>query len=142
MDNRNSEFDTVLNYTALIVVIILQESSPWEIWYTVVPILTYVSLIFIVSYFRKRFPTYKNKKMFNKGFGWMLVGVFCFVMGLDEFKDYLRFFHGCWHFVVGISSFHVWQSKTRIGDEFTLRNLTTKKPSPNTFDVKFGSEWE
>jgi len=126
MDNRNPELDIILNYTALIINLILQESDPWNLLTTVVPILSYFLLIHIMAWKRNRSPVY-NKKMHRYGFIGLVPGVICFYYGLDEFKDYLRFFHGCWHFFIGVSSFFIWQVKAPVGEETTLSTLLTKK---------------
>lgn len=137
MDNRNSELDTILNFVGLLITLFCQESDPWNIWYTVIPILAFFGLIFAHSYRRGRFPKYPNRKMFKNGLISMFIGFFCFYFGLDEFQDYLRFAHGCWHFMVGVSSFYLWQVKTEQGEELNLENLTKKKLDPIHYDVKF-----
>ena len=126
MDNKNAELDAILNLIALVVNLILQESDPWNLMNTVLPILIYVILIGILSWKRKRKPSY-NKKMHVYGTIGILPAFFCFYYGLNEFQDYLRFFHGCWHFFVGVSSFYIWQVKTPVGEETNLSNLFTKK---------------
>lgn len=126
MDNRNAEVDAILNYIALIINLILQESDPWNILNTVVPILSYFALIHVLAWYRGRKYNY-NRKMHRYGLIAMVPAVFCFYYGLDEFKDYLRFFHGCWHFFVGVSSFFIWQAKTPEGEETTLSTLLTKR---------------
>ena len=126
MDNRNQELDTILNYTALVITILLQESDPWNILNTVVPILSYFLLIPIISWKRGRKARY-NKKMHTYGLIGLFPGVICFYIGLNEFKDYLRFFHGCWHFFVGVSSFFIWQCKAPDGEETQLTTLFSKK---------------
>lgn len=126
MDNRNAELDTILNYTAIIINLILQESDPWNLMATLVPILGYFLLIPIVSWMRGRSPVY-NKKMHRLGNLFMIPGFTCFYFGLNEFKDYLRFFHGCWHFFVGVSSFFIWQVKAPLGEETSFSTLFSKK---------------
>ncbi len=127
MDNRNAETDTILNFSALILNMILQESDPWNLSYTVVPILVYFLMIYGVSWCRDRKTVYK-RKMHIYGVFTIIPGVICFYLGLDEFKDYLRFFHGCWHFFVGVSSFYIWQVNTPEGEETLLGNLFKKRP--------------
>lgn len=38
----------------------------------------------------------------------MMLAFYCFYHGLDEFKDYLRIHHGCWHVNVSLFSFFMW----------------------------------
>lgn len=126
MDNRNQELDTILNFAALVINLILQESDPWNLSYTLVPIFSYFLLIPIIGARRKR-PAVYNKKMHRLGCLWILPGLVCFYLGLDDFKDYLRFFHGGWHLFVAVSSFFIWQVKTPVGEETSLSTLLTKK---------------
>lgn len=44
-------------------------------------------------------------------FGAVVMGcaVFSFWQALDEYKDYLRIWHGMWHVFISISSFYLWQ---------------------------------
>lgn len=126
MDNRNQELDLILNYLGLVLNIFLQESDPWNILTTVIPILSYFLLIPVIFWLRRRKGTY-NKKMLRYGLCGLFVAVVCFYFGLDEFHDYLRFFHGFWHFWVGFSSFYIWQSKTPEGQETYLSDLFSKK---------------
>lgn len=126
MDNRNTETDTILNYLALIINLILQESDPWNLSYTVMPIFIYFLMIWVLSWKRGRKIVY-NRKMNRFGLIALMTGIFCFYLGLDEFKDYLRFFHGCWHFFVGVSSFFIWQVKTPEGEETYLSDLFKKR---------------
>lgn len=136
MDNRNAEVDAILNYIALIINLILQESDPWNILNTLVPILFYFALIHVLAWYRGR-KNNLNKRMHRYGLITMVPAFFCFYYGLDEFKDYLRFFHGCWHFLVGVSSFFIWQAKTPEGEETTLSTLLTKRVYT---DVKYSTD--
>lgn len=125
-DTRNQDLDLILDYIALIVTLILQESDPWNILNTVSPIILYFLLIPIFSIQRKRLPSY-NRKMSRKGYVCLLAAIACFSLALDEFNDYLRFFHGCWHFFVGASSFYLAQVKVPEGHETTFATLFSKK---------------
>lgn len=119
------------------ITIILQESDPWNIWFTVLPILFFGCLIPISSYKRNRYPDYQNKVMLKNGLSALFLALFFFYKALDEYQDYLRFFHGCWHMMVGITSFYLWQAKTRVGEEFSLGNLLKKKLDMSHFDIKY-----
>lgn len=126
MDNRNQELDLILNYIALIITLILQESDPWNIFCTIIPILSYFILIHVLSWKRGRKAVY-NKKMHRLALVGLFPALFCFYNGLDEFQDYLRFYHGFWHFFVGVSSFFIWQCKTPEGEETYISTLLSKK---------------
>jgi len=125
MDNQNPDIDLQMNFVGLFVALICQEKSPWDIEYTLFPILSYLLMAFLVCLFRKRKPKY-NRKMVLTGLGFFCLAFIGFFKGLDEFTDYLRIYHGMWHMAIGIGSFFIWQSKTPVGDEFTLTNLFRK----------------
>ena len=131
MDNQNPELDIQLNMGGLFLALICQEKAPWEIVYTAFPILIFLTCLLVTICARPRKPKY-NKKM-------LLTGIFCFFCafigffkGLDEYKDYLRMWHGGWHMMIGFGSFFIWQAKTALGDEIYFSNLFTK-PIKDTY---------
>ena len=65
----------------------------------------------------------------------MILAFYCFYHGLDDFKDYLRFYHGMWHTFVAIFSFYMWQCKLREGESYTLKNVWLKP------QIKYGYYW-
>mmetsp|Transcript_9287 Transcript_9287/g.13811 ORF Transcript_9287/g.13811 Transcript_9287/m.13811 type:complete len:258 (-) Transcript_9287:282-1055(-) len=101
-----TDIHLIMGGTAL--TLTMQAKHPWLIENTVVPILVFLVLLLIklavVGTSRL------NKRFFFKGMLFMGFGVMCFVRGLDDQTDYLRFWHGCWHCGVGLSSFYLWQS--------------------------------
>jgi hypothetical protein len=50
-----------------------------------------------------------NKKAVQRAILCVIIGVYCFYKGLDEFNDYLRFYHGMWHLAAGAFSFYFLQ---------------------------------
>jgi predicted membrane channel-forming protein YqfA (hemolysin III family) len=53
----------------------------------------------------------------------MGIGSIFFFLAIDEFKDYLRLYHGIWHFCIGSSSFFTWQAKQKTNEEIKLVEL-------------------
>lgn len=126
VDHQNHELNINLNMIALFIAILAQEKDPWNLNYTLVPITLSIIVFLISTRHKKRRPAY-NKEMLGKGIFWILVAAVNFALGLDEFKDYLRFYHGLWHLCVGMSSFYFWQVNVRPGEEFTWSNFLKKK---------------
>ena len=61
--------------------------------------------------------------MMKRGLIILGIGLFFFYQGLDEIKDYLRFYHGIWHMFVGISSMYTWQIRYSNIEEFNFSNV-------------------
>ena len=98
-------------YSTLIVSLIAQEKDPWNINYSVVPIVFYgaVGVMLRVMDMNKTKVQY-NWEMLGKSSFLTLIGVYFFMKGLNEFDDYLRFNHGMWHMLAGIASWYGFQS--------------------------------
>ena len=90
------------------VTLVMQTKHPWDLENTVCPILLFVGVLVVKLVFWRK-PRV-NSEYLKKGGLLMLCAVICFVRGLDDETDYLRFWHGCWHCFVGLSSFFLWQS--------------------------------
>ncbi|CAD8133704.1 unnamed protein product [Paramecium octaurelia] len=119
-DFQNLEFETILNYFGLLVTMICQAKSPWDLNYTIGPILLQALICLLVILKRKRLPKLIKAKL-QKGFIVSLFAALFFTLSQDEFKDYLRFYHGMWHVCVGVFSFYMWQTKCDV--EFTWSNF-------------------
>ena len=48
-DLNDLNLETSLNYTGLLVCLLAQEADPWNINYTVVPLLTWAIILFIIK---------------------------------------------------------------------------------------------
>ena len=100
--------DRILCYSGLFVTLFMQAKHPWDIENTVVPILLYASIsLFKIIFIRK--PRI-NKPFFYSGLWILSVGIVCFYKGLDDANDYLRIWHGMWHFCGSTSLFYFYQS--------------------------------
>lgn len=95
-----------LVYSTLLVAILAQEKDPWNLKYTVIPIVMYAVIGIIANiHWKLGVPEFRYDKLL-KGSGLLFIGGIFFVKGLDEHTDYLRFHHGVWHFFLGIASYY------------------------------------
>lgn len=105
----NSE-EALLTYLTLIVAILAQEKDPWNLRYTVGPIVGFFLLGVAVNLIkRKGLPKY-NGWAVKRGTFYLCIGLFFFSRGLDEEADYLRINHGLWHAFLGIASWYNFHS--------------------------------
>ena len=92
----------ILIYCTLLGSILSQEKYPWDIRFTIAPI-----LIFCLIGVLCRFATWdKVEVTYNRGYlgrtaVLLAIGGYFFLKGLDENDDYLRFNHGMWHLFSG-----------------------------------------
>ena len=92
----------VLVYLALVVSILFQERYPWDLRFTIAPIV----LFSLVACINRLLHWHQVKVVYNwpyclKTGGLLAVGSYFFIKGLDEYDDYLRFNHGMWHLFSG-----------------------------------------
>ena len=87
-----------LELLAFSVALVCQEIAPWDVRFTVFPILVAVLLSLIYTKGRVRsLPHASGLKVLL----YTIPTVWCFHMGLDDEQDYLRLYHYGWH--VGVS---------------------------------------
>lgn len=114
-----------MNFSALMIVICLQVADPWDLTWTLSPILGYLGIV-IVLVIVLRTKVLTNKEMAIKGGILIGVGAIFFSLSQDEHSDYLRIYHGLWHLVIGYSSLYTWQSHEKIGEALYLNELLHK----------------
>ena len=106
---KRAEVDMGVKYFALFVAILAQERYPWHIEYTVVPVVVFASLPFIVhALVHRNTPPWDMKELAIAALT-LMVAVPFFVMGLDDDNDPFRVFHGMWHLLGGLSMLHMWR---------------------------------
>lgn len=100
-----------IKYFFAAVVLFCQEYAPWDIRFTVGPILMAFSCFFIrLVFFRHLMaPTILIKRKLTTGSILLVLAILCFIRGLNEVTDPYRIFHGGWHFFGGAASFYLWQ---------------------------------
>jgi predicted membrane channel-forming protein YqfA (hemolysin III family) len=91
---------------------VLQEGYPWEIEYTIWPI-AIGAVVMTIKLIFCRDNGYWNREALSKGLISLAFAVYCFSQGLDEYKDYLRIYHGFWHVFVTIACFYLFQAHER-----------------------------
>ena len=94
-------YKTTLLWTLAFSTMVCMEISPWALWATVGPLLIPVCLLVFSVW---RHPI-KRDAYAIAGFSLLPVALFCFAKGLDDEKDYLRIWHGCWHIAIGTVNF-------------------------------------
>jgi len=125
MDNKNEKLDFQLYLSYFTIAIFTQVKDPWNLIYTLAPIILSVVVYLIVLIFRKRKPEV-NILVLAKAVFFVMIASFCFGRGLNEFQDYLRIFHGLWHLNIYIANFYLWQAKLPMGVEITWLNFWKK----------------
>jgi hypothetical protein len=98
-------------YSTQIVALISQEADPWNINYSVMPIVGYGVLgLGLRLYNMNKVKVVYDWGNLGRSLFFTTIGLYFFAKGLDEFDDYLRFNHGMWHMLAGISSWYGLQS--------------------------------
>mmetsp|Transcript_98792 Transcript_98792/g.279271 ORF Transcript_98792/g.279271 Transcript_98792/m.279271 type:complete len:213 (+) Transcript_98792:98-736(+) len=104
--HREPRVRETANAVSTSVAVVAQLMSPWQVEYTVAPIvaaLVYVMLSIAVARKAPRVDGSAGLRALLTFF----CAVTCFVKGLDEAHDTLRLWHGGWHLSVGAFSFYV-----------------------------------
>ncbi|EAS07733.2 transmembrane protein, putative (macronuclear) [Tetrahymena thermophila SB210] len=123
---QNYNLQMQLNYSAMFIVIILQVADPWNLTFTVAPIVIYALIIIALAIYLKTQP-FTNRQMTIKGFSLIFLGAIFFSLSQDEHTDYLRIYHGLWHSVIGLSAIYTWQSHEKEGEEVYITTVFTTK---------------
>eukprot|EP00929_Paragymnodinium_shiwhaense_P116279 TRINITY_DN85683_c0_g1_i1.p1 TRINITY_DN85683_c0_g1~~TRINITY_DN85683_c0_g1_i1.p1 ORF type:complete len:213 (-),score=23.28 TRINITY_DN85683_c0_g1_i1:4-642(-) len=89
-----------VNTASVAIAVVAQLMSPWQVEYTVVPILVAVAYMFLSMIIARRLPA-TNGYAGKRALLFLGLAIFFFVKGLDEGRDWLRLFHGGWHLSVG-----------------------------------------
>mgnify|MGYP003387314166 CR=1 FL=1 len=101
--------ETFTKHIVFFVTMVLQEKSPWDVNFTIAPIVVCGTLPIIVhTMTHQRLPQY-DWKAFTLGFGILGAALPFFAMGLDENNDPWRAFHGMWHLLVGVANIYLWR---------------------------------
>lgn len=107
---EGSFYNDILRWVSLCVCLYFQELSPWNIVCTIVPILFSVIILGVKLYISKERPQGNLRNtLFAFGFG--SIAGFFFYKGLNDAADYLRIYHGLWHFFAGISIYFFYLSR-------------------------------
>jgi len=105
---KNNVYAQINKFVAVWIVILCQEKAPWNLKFTIYPILFQVLILVFKSVVVGKLPTV-NPYFLKRALFWQSVGFFFFYLGLDERRDPYRLFHGCWHTFTGIATIYHWQ---------------------------------
>lgn len=95
----------VLNTLAVCAAIVSQLMSPWDVKYTIVPLVG-MGLIVIPIAVRRSGQSRRDERSGRLAVVCLAFAIICFVKGLDDHTDWLRLWHGAWHvFIGGVSYF-------------------------------------
>jgi hypothetical protein len=109
-DLKDQMVSDTLKYLFLMVVILLQEKSPWNLLFTILPIVV-AGAIFVGSRFflQAGIAQQYNQTYLKYALCLHWVGVVFFVRALDDKTDPYRIFHGGWHLFTGTAAYFDWQ---------------------------------
>ena len=115
-----------LNFGAFLCVLVLQEMNPWDLQFTLAPILITIVLFTIwmlvrhfnysqqsENFYFSYYPKYDLAHL-SKGLAFMSVAFYCFICGLDDANDTYRIYHGCWHAIGSFAMWYLWQVLPRL----------------------------
>lgn len=106
----NPAVEMACKCSAIFLAIISQQQHPWDVRFTVAPILLLGLQPVVQHCLINRRPPALHKRQFAIGFLFIVVAVPFFIMGLDDPRDPYRIFHGLWHFFGGLAMLFSWMS--------------------------------
>mmetsp|Transcript_72375 Transcript_72375/g.189696 ORF Transcript_72375/g.189696 Transcript_72375/m.189696 type:complete len:215 (-) Transcript_72375:40-684(-) len=102
---RGSAAREVLNSASISLAVIVQLMSPWDVKYTVGPLVVALVVVLLSMVVRRRLPKLGGRDGMC-ALLFLVCAVVCFVKGLDDHKDWMRLWHGGWHlFISGFCFF-------------------------------------
>lgn len=110
-----------LQYAVLFAVIIVQEAAPWDVTYTIVPVAACICVPVVSHLLNRRRRQGLVLRRFFIGLAACAVGIFFFVLGLDDMSDPVRIFHGLFHICIAATIFFFF---------FALRPHMDRKRTP------------
>lgn len=105
----NKVIEKIVKYVVFFIAIASQEQHPWDVRFTVAPILLFSLIpIYLHLIVRRQLPSVDKSNLYI-GLLTLLVSVVFFCLGLDDSSDPYRLIHALWHVSVGMSSWYLWQ---------------------------------
>lgn len=106
---KNELYVQLAYMAALSAALVTQEADPWNINYTVGPIVGTLLCTVLKWIIIDRFqlPPFERGHL-AKSMVLVLLSIGFFVKALDDQKDPYRSYHGCWHLCVGFGSYYNW----------------------------------
>lgn len=130
---ERKELCDCLQYIALFLVIILQEISPWDIRYTVWPVLAVICIPLLSHWL---YPPRRAFLMMNRlllGLAAAAVAFFFFGLGLNDRQDPFRIFHGLFHVFIALTVLLLLSSIRRSSRKY-VRPLSLPR-TPDTIQI-------
>ena len=123
--NTTKKVKDKLNVFSLFIIFLTQFSDPWNIINSISPIFVFIIIYLYFNFYQNN--NNNNNNSYNKkirnvnniniyssnrkyiyiSFILMPVGILCFIIGLDNYNDYLRIYHSFWHIIMGYSTFYI-----------------------------------
>jgi hypothetical protein len=127
---QNNSYAKLNKFIALFIVICCQEKDPWNMQYTIAPIVLQLIIMLLKwTYFDNwKTPTF-NMYFVKRSIIWQSLAFLCFYKGLNEDTDPYRLFHGLWHMLAGIASVYHWQAIQSHREDLNNEVSTMKKDS-------------
>ncbi|GAM23954.1 hypothetical protein SAMD00019534_071290, partial [Acytostelium subglobosum LB1] len=113
MEYNHPQIVDLLRWVFLVFTLYCQMRDPWNLLFTILPILLSVFLLVCTHIYKRRVPEWLKTRHFMYGVGTLLVAAFFFARGLDDENDYLRINHGIWHLLVGFAFWFIFQSRSK-----------------------------
>lgn len=100
----------------LVITVICQEAAPWVEFFTFLPIGIgwFVAMARLLWFTPKEFRPMYSGKTLSAGIVCLLLGLYCFIRGLDDENDYLRMWHGMWHLFAALGIYCMFRSKKQL----------------------------
>ena len=99
--------DHSILWSSLIISIIIQETDPWNVTYTILPCIWAAFLAVVLRLcFRRSTKVIYNRNRMTIGVICLVVGLAFFWIGLDDSNDYLRIGHGLWHVFASLFGYY------------------------------------
>jgi hypothetical protein len=94
-------------YLSLVISILTQEKDPWNINFTILPIIFFdiLALVLRLWYWSSVKVKYDWRRL-GMSLSILGIGSYFFYKGLNEHDDYLRFNHGIWHLMAAVSNYY------------------------------------
>jgi len=123
MDNEDPRLDFQLQCLGLLISIWAQITDPWNIVYTLFPIVFMLVVGLILMMCKPKERKY-NFMVFINGLSCLIPGIALFYIGLnDDFDGPYRFCHGAWHVLVACSMFYLFQAKCKDVDVMSMTDV-------------------
>ncbi|RNF21422.1 uncharacterized protein Tco025E_03472 [Trypanosoma conorhini] len=104
---KNPVVERSAKYFTLLASVLIEEKDPWNVAYTVAPIVLFACIPLAVFLYSRRLPAVEYRHLVTAAV-FMGFAVPFFIAGLDDAEDPCRIYHGLWHLLGGIASYFMW----------------------------------